>query len=73
MQHKHYPEKLFAVSRRQLLETHDVVHRESLARHIKERCQIAASRATLVGLLAGVPLGIFMHWNWPRLFQWLLP
>jgi len=56
----------------QLLEPHDYVHREANARHIKRLCTNAAARATLVGMLAGVPLGIYMHWRWPMLFQWLL-
>jgi len=49
-----------------------MVHTESLERHIKRLCTNAAARATLVGMLAGVPLGIYMHWRWPMLFQWLL-
>ncbi|HKI61777.1 MAG TPA: hypothetical protein VKA31_05740 [Mariprofundaceae bacterium] len=50
-----------------------MVHTASLERHIKRLCNHAAARATLVGMLAGIPLGIVMHWYWPMLFQWLLP
>ena len=58
---------------RHLLPGDRVVHWGGIEVMIRDKCRIWGWWGTLLGLCAGVPFGVLIHWWMPRVFQWLLP